>query len=583
MILGILIPLFLVIVVIVAARKLFVRDSHGVPSTFSVRRLFQYALLFGTLIISATGVAGLVGRLFDTGQVLVQNRTDLARDITFVIIGVPLYLLIRRWSNRTLADDPNEARSFAWNTYLTAISITALATSMTAGYSVINWVIGVEIYRGSDLARLFVWGLVWIFHWREIRKLAHEEEARTGYFIGSLIGLGTLSFGVGNLVASVARLAIESEKTALLSSGSNSISKSIALIIVGLPVWYQYWLRVGVALRREVIWYAYTLLIGVAGGFITLVVSASVMIFDLLVWYVGDTNQLTAERHFTSSAGALGSGTVGLLVWWYHANIVKHEAIIKNTAKSGEASKSHKSRDELRRVYEYIISGISLIAAAAGFMMILVAIIESITPGKVLSTTSSANTLLLAITLLLVGAPVWYFFWMRIESHLDLNKDEQSSPTRRIFLMSLFGVSSIAAVISVLTIVFIFLDDLLNSKLQSETLREMRYAIAILISNAALSLYHWSIYKGERDVEVRKPRRDKYIVLLGPKDQELANLIRTKFGAHVQMWRGLDGAVELSNWNREKVLSLIETSADDELLIVAEKRGAKLIPFARTI
>jgi len=49
---GFLVPILFLIILIVVARKLFVRDGHGAPSTFSIRRLFQYALLFGLLSVS---------------------------------------------------------------------------------------------------------------------------------------------------------------------------------------------------------------------------------------------------------------------------------------------------------------------------------------------------------------------------------------------------------------------------------------------------------------------------------------------------------------------------------------------------
>lgn len=584
MIFGLLIPLFFTVILVIVARKLFTRDQHGAPSTFSVRRLFQYALLFGLLVISASGIAGLIGRLFDSGQVIAESRTELARDITFALIGVPLYFAIARWTKKTLQEDPSERHSVAWNAYLSIVSLTALITVMTASYGVVLWAFGEKSFNGNDLSRLLVWGLVWISHWQLIQNSSREDEARVHYLLGSLSGLGTLSYGIGLLVASVVRSTFESdlvsdEKSLLLESGNSAI-RALALVIVGLPVWYQYWLRQGLNLKREVFWYSYVLLIGVAGGFITLVVSGSVMIYDVLVWNLGDSRELLMSRHFDSSAGAIGSGLVGLIAWWYHAAVV-------NSSTSGD-EKVYKSRDELRRVYEYIISGISLIAASAGLMLIIVAIVESLTPGEIISTTSSTNTLLLAVTLLIVGAPIWYFFWSRIESHVGVGGEEQSSPTRRLFLLMLFGVSAIAAVVSVLTAVFLLLDDLLNSQLGSETLREMRFAIAILLSNLAIGWYHWSIYRSERTVTVRKPRKDKFIVLVGPRDENLARAIQLQFGGHVQMWQSLDpaarggdaknGALE---WDRQKVLSVIESTEGDEIMVIKEKSGVKAIPFTR--
>jgi len=575
---GLLVPLFFLVILIVVARKLFVRDGHGAPSTFSIRRLFQYALLFGLLSVSASGVAGLIGRLFDSGQIIAESRTDLARDITFLLVGAPLYLLVGRWTKRTLAEDPLERRSVAWNAYLTIVSLTALITSMTSGYGILLWALGNERFQGQQLSRFLIWGLIWIVHWQLIQSTSHEEESRTHYIIGSLIGLGVLSTGAANLVTSVARLAINNDDKVVLLQRTDPSIKALILIVVGLPVWYQYWLRVGEHLKRELLWFSYVLLAGVAGGFIALIGSLSVALYDTLVWFFGDTTSNLAAQHFNNSIGALGSGIVGLGVWSYHARVLRGAE--ESQAISVSATDK---RGEMRRVYEYIISGISLIAAAAGLMMILVAVLESLTPSEVVSTTSSTNTLLVAVTLILVGSPVWWFFWSRIEGHVAIDGQEQSSPTRRIFLLMLFGVAAVASVISVLAGVFLFLDDLLNSQLGSETLRQARFAIAILLSNAAIAWYHWSIYRHERTISVRKAKHERFVVLVGPRDPELAREVESEIEGKVQMWDShFDGSVDGEiPWEKEKVIELIKSTQNDEVMIINEKKKLRAIPFHR--
>jgi hypothetical protein len=579
MILGFLIPLIFLAIIVVVARKLFSRDSHGAPSTFSIRRLFQYALLFGLLSVSAAGVAGLIGRLFDLGHVIAESRTDLARDISFAIVGIPLYLVVGRWTKKTLADDPSERRSVAWNLYLSVVSLTALITSLTAAYGVLMWALGEESFRGQQLSRLLVWGLIWIVHWQLIRATSRDEESRAHYLAGSLIGLGVLAVGLADLISSVTQLLVAQDEKSVLIESSNPTMRALSLIIIGLPVWFQYWLRVTQSLKRELLWFSYVMLVGVAGGFIALVASTSVVIYDTIVWFFGDAVSNLATQHFNDSISALGSGIVGFGVWWYHAGIVRDS--------------KESDRSEVRRVYEYIISGISLIAAAAGLMMILVALIESITPGEVVSTTSSTNTLLLAVTLIIVGAPIWWFFWHRIEGHVAVDGHEQSSPTRRIFLLMLFGVSAIASVISLLTGVFLILDDLLNSKLGLETIRQMRYALAILLANAAISWYHWSIYRHERSVPIKKAKREKFVVLVGPQDSTIAERIESEIGGTVQVWdsssfdgikSGTDGATDGSiPWDKDSIIKLIASMQSDEIMILNEKKKLRAIAFSRRV
>ena len=221
MIFGFLIPLLFLAIIIVVARKLFSRDSHGAPSTFSIRRLFQYALLFGLLSVSAAGVAGLIGRLFDIGHVIAESRTDLARDISFTIVGFPLYLLVGRWTKKTLSDDPSERRSVAWNLYLSVVSLTALITSLTAAYAILMWALGEESFRGQQLSRLLVWGLIWIVHWQLIRATSRDEESRAHYLAGSLIGLGVLAVGLANLISSVTQLLVAQDEKSVLIESSN--------------------------------------------------------------------------------------------------------------------------------------------------------------------------------------------------------------------------------------------------------------------------------------------------------------------------------------------------------------------------
>jgi hypothetical protein len=124
----------------------------------------------------------------------------------------------------------------------------------------------------------------------------------------------------------------------------------------------------------------------------------------------------------------------------------------------------------------------------------------------------------------------------------------------------------------------------------------MRFALAILLSNAAIGWYHWSIYRQERSADVKKSERERFIVLVGPKDAELVAILKKELGGQVQMWRALqDGSNFLDKtktnqgsngevdgqWDRQKVLDLVKTIDFPEIMIVREKRGLKAIPISR--
>ena len=226
-----------------------------------------------------------------------------------------------------------------------------------------------------------------------------------------------------------------------------------------------------------------------------------------------------------------------------------------------------------------------MIAASLGLLMIFVAAVESFTPSDVVTTSNGANTLIVAITLLLVGAPIWWFFWGRIQQHTLIDSDEIASPTRRIFILMLFGVAGVAAVISTITAVFFLFDDLLNTQLAWETLRKARFALGILVTNGAISGYHWSIYRHEKEVAVKRAHAGKFVVLVGPSDGEVAQELQRKIGGRVQLWSA-DGAagsnlVDGEAWNLDEVADLIEQTTSDEVMILNEKRKLRAIPIHR--
>lgn len=567
MVLGWLIPLLVIGLGIFAFRKLLVTTRERTGAQLSIRHVFQYLILFGVMIISGVGVSGLLGRALDWGRVIVESRTDLARNLTFAIVGLPLSYLLIRWNQRDFMRDARDRYSLAWQGYLTLATITTLSLAISGYHDILSWVIGNDPYSGNAAARTLTWTFIWWLHWRTARTMDNGIAGKPHLLIGSIIGLVITSVGIGGLIGNVIETLINSNSETIFVARTNPMVNSAINIAVGIPVWYLYWFRHAEKMKRELLWYLYVFLAGITAGFITTVAAGSVVLYDLLVWFFGDAGEKSANQYFLDIANPIGSAVIGVGIWWYHRAVL-----------------GTRERNEVRRIYEYIISGVALISSALGLLMIFVAVIETLTPSDVISSSGGKNTLLVAITLLLVGAPVWWYYWNRIQHQASLNDDELSSPTRRIFLLMLFGIAGIAAVISVVTAVFLLLDDLLNSQLALETLRKARFALGILITNGAISAYHWSIYRNEKSRVIRKPMRGKYVLLVGPSDGEIAHDLQRMIGGRVQLWEtpGLSAvSSDGEMWNLEKIADLVEESSSDEIMILNEKSKLRAIPIHR--
>ena len=138
------------------------------------------------------------------------------------------------------------------------------------------------------------------------------------------------------------------------------------------------------------------------------------------------------------------------------------------------------------------MSAIGLLAAAVGLTMLVVAGVEAVVGSEtVIVGESAVNTLLLAATLLVVGSPVWWFFWRRIQrAAVTEPAAEQASPTRRIYLLVLFGLGGIAAVVSLLIGVYLLFQDIVAGTFGSETIRSHAVPVGVLLTSGTVSAYH---------------------------------------------------------------------------------------------
>lgn len=564
MIFGILIPIVILALVVVGARRMTASSPDGVNRTQMVRRFFQYALLFAMLVVSIAGLSGLVTRLFSIGQDVTSDPVALARDVSFTVVGVPVVSALTLWTRRQFDRDPKEAHSFAFGLFMTVASTTTLAMSMIATYDVLTWATGLTNDWRSPAARLLMWGTAWLGIWGVRRSYAHADQQQAVYLSGSLAGLGTSVAGFVAVIGGLIQLAFGLSADVLISPGTDPVLRGVIVAGIGAPVWYFNWVRGARASQRNTLWLTYVMLAGVAGSLITAIASASTALYQGFVWFLGTPTSTDAHIHFSSTPINGAYALVGLVTWWYHQSVL-HEGR-KDT------------RTEVTRVYEYLMSGIGLIAVATGIGILVVAAIEALTGTDLISNGAATNTLLLALTLLLVGTPAWWMFWSRIQTITDANPEiEVVAPTRRGYLYLLFGVGGVAAIVSLITGIFQLFSDIFQSQFGSDTFRLMRFAIGVLVTTGTAAAYHLMVYRNERQYLHAPARGGHSIILVGPKDPELVREITEKTGNRVQVWVAAESDHQV--WSHDEVLALLDKQADQDLLILMNAHGLEAVPM----
>lgn len=597
------IPVGVVVGIIIAVRRHRENDpGQSQDGGQTVRRLFQYAVLLGLLMVAAIGLTGLLTPLFEAGDTLTRNDATLARDLTFTFIGLPLFLALGRWTLTRLRTDPREVRSLGWAAYLTLATIISLVTAMTGLYESLTSLIGSGPLSGGAVATALVWTLVWALHQSlATTRTTPAEQLRLVDLLGSLIGLGTAAVGLVRLAAEALRQLFGlGGETIIVGTSLDRLLEASVVLLIGAVVWTYYWLFNLAPSRRDTAWLGYVLLAGVGAGLVMALAALAYLGFDMLVWLIGNTRGATAEQHFSGLPGLVGTAVVGTLIWWHHQAVLG-------------AGRRHE-RTEVRRVYEYLMAGVGLVAAAAGLTMVIVAIIEALAGDRdILVGVSTVNSLLAALTLLAVGVPVWWWHWRLAQRAAVADPvEEVPSPTRRIYLILLFGVTGVVAVIALLTGVYLLLEDVLANGFSAETLRSTRFALGVLVSAGVVSAYHWTVFRGDRahaeavgaslgtgpDAQPATPawsaapvppatrsQRPGHVLLIGPTDPAIANAVADRIGGPVESRRRLGD--EVAPWSVEAVVAAVAAARANcdpdqpvDLIVLSGPDGLHVIPIA---
>lgn len=521
----------------------------------SVRRFFQYLILFALVIVFAVGAAELIGRLLGARpEGWEDSDYQLAQAWSFVVVGAPAAGLLGWYSFRQQRSETEEHASAWAAVYVTLMSLVALVAAAVSLQGVLRELLGELAFDADAAGALLVWGAVWFVHWAWARWLL--ADGRDGLHIlgGSLVGLALAAGGAIYLLGSALDVLIL--RTAIIGSPALTLAEAGAVFASGAAVWAWYWLLHGARRPRETIWLTLVLLFGVGGGLVVGLVAGTMLLWSVLVWFLGEPATATAAHHFASAPTQLAALVIGAVLWWYHRTIL------------GQVT----GRPEVRRVYEYLVAGLALVASAAGVGTVVVALLEAVTPGVDIGM-SMVNTLLAAVTLLLVGTPVWWLHWaMAQRAYVADPPSEASSPSRRVYLAVVLGVSAIAAIVALIMVAFTVIQDLIAGQLGLATLRSIRYGLGVLLAAAAVALYHAVLVRGERALSratsssTAVPRS---VLLIGWSGADVTR----DLGAPITAWRILDE--EGPQWDPEALAAALDGHAGQDVVVVPGPDGPR--------
>jgi hypothetical protein len=565
---GLVFLIILIAIVIVAgAARLGGSQAGGEErAPGAVRRVLFYGVMFGVLVVAAVGLSGLLGALFERDTVVAETGAgDLARGLAFTLVGGPVFVAMWRSAMRRM--DGPERRSLAWALYLNLALAVSLVVALTSLANGLIWLFGLEGGDPSALGSGIVWSAALVWHRRALADPRRQPTRLPGAapLFGSGVGLVTLAVGGGALVARLLEEAYERLFTQVIAGGGlgEELGRLAIWTALGGAAWFWYWIRHGLRLPPGTLRSTYLLVAGVLGGMITAVAAAGRLLYAVLEWPFGEPLASTAAGQFRIVPSSLVAAGVGVAVWGHHRSVV--------AATPGVAG------SEVERASRYLLAGLGMVATAGGVGTVVNALLESVAR-PLAERGGPANTLLVGITLLAVGGPLWWTAWRRVAR---ADAAEARSPSRRVYLSAVFGLSGIVALVSLLILAFRGFEALLDQIEGSELVDRIRVAAGFLVATAWVAWYHGVAWRHDRGLLEEAPHRLRRVILVAGGDTDgLAAALHRATGAGVTVWRRgdrVDGGV-----SAERVAAVLAGVTEEEVLVVAGPDDSlEVIPVER--
>ena len=505
-----------------------------------VARLFRLGLLAIAVVLVAEGLASLID------QVLPRSDGELSRDplviaqaLSFTIVGVPVVAGMGWWTARRLAADRLEHRSVIWAAYLGGVLTVAVIMMMITIHDVLSWMAGVESFNGRVLGQAMAWTAVGVVHWilnrrRPLVDRGGTPEPRTPFYllVGSAIGLAGAGFGLWRLLRSAIRPLLDAGLgDVMVTDGSRAVRAAAITAVIGLAAWLWFWWFHGRTSPPDQRWYGYVLLVGVLSGLVTTVTGLAVLLHSCLQWFFGDPGSIGAAAHFDSAPDSAAAALVGAAIWLHH-----HSTLVPATSSAAIATPAETGI--IDRIHDYLVTFAGLVVSAIGGALLLSAGVEA-SAGPAIATESIANPVVLAVTFLILGLPLWLRFWHRSQQRVLADRAEVRTMPRRVHLNASIGVAAATALISLVITLTIVFADAADQGIHGETLFRLRYPLGFLLSALAVGAYHLVIYRRDQllspdeartAADVRPSHSDRGLMVVSDLSNDRHRALLTRLG-----------------------------------------------------
>jgi hypothetical protein len=574
-------------------REAFETSTEADRGVGTAKRLYFYGSTFAYMLVAGIGVMLTARYVLDElfgPPVLRQETGQLALGVVLTVIWTPIWAWHRRRVQRFLEEEPAERRSILRKLYIyLTLGVTA-ALAAQASVELLRWLFGAQPFSGYAVAALVVWSTAWVFHWSAEGEEGQPSEEtwtvrRLYLYVTSAYSLVMLAVGAGLIIYIVLRGVYEGlYPEPLLLQGEEGIwgdamKNSLSVALVGAALWAYHWLYAARLDKRSDLRQLYLYILAILGGVLTTLSATGVVVFGTLQWLIGTPEEASAAAHFRFLPGALSSLVIGLSLWLCHWQTVQRER-----SPLGQLQAA-------RQTYAYIMAALGLGALAASVVVLVstaTGIVVTSARDVLVGTDWWRDRIVLVLTLLLLGTPVWSFHWFLMQRMVAAgHAEERAVLPRRILIFGVVGAGTLAFLGNVSYLLFLFLNALLEGTLSLTLLVDAKWSMGAVVAAVLFVPYHWLTLQEDRkatkESAPRQLARRKSVTVLIPEgsDPFLARLETVLPGKPRVLCR-LDpdvGVPELSADDFRGVERRIRDAPGGRVLLVAEATGVRVYSY----
>ena len=583
-----LLPAILIAVIVAIARRRG-RADRGAPG-IGTRQAFFYLFAFAALMVGASGASVLIGYVVDSlrgGRIVAPGEEQLALGLALTLVGIPAWMFTWRRLQGASSTSLAERWSTVRELYVYMVEAVSLSFLAIGSTSLINTLLGGDRLQGTGVAWPVVWGVIWAYHWwAESRRSAPDRAAtpfRSLYvYLASMAALVMLLVGLSivlhRLFDRAYVLLLLDDELVLPVLWGQPAKTGLAVAIVGGLGWWWHWFRPAETEAHGLARQVYIYIFGVLFGFVTVVVSVTLVFVNVLQWLLSTPTIQPASEHFRIMAGLAPALLAGLSLWAYH------NAVLRQEAASADAGST-------QRAYNYLLASLGLATLGAG-MIFLVTLFVSASVRSARSYLIQGEGwqghLSIVLPLLVVGGALWGIYWSRVQRLALEAPLELESTARRVHIYAVFGVTALAALGSLSATLYLLLADLLENTLSGETLRDAQWAIAVLLVSGLVSGYYALVIRDDRRALAgRQPsvaRVRKKVTVLAP-ESTIASLrgIETLLGYDVEFWleTGAGASPEITSERILEAANRISSAPTERVLLIVGPGRLEVRPYSR--